>query len=267
MTRKCFLIEHYEPGAEVIRVADDVAHHIRKVLRLRPGDSIELRDGQGNGWNAIIREIQRKAVLVTLVGKQTVQKESPLRLTLALALSRSDRMELVLRQATEMGVHRFVAFRAERSDYSLPGSQIDKRKERWRKIACEALCQCGRTRLPEILILPDTTDLIAGISALVNEGERGLKILAKEQAERQGLLSLFRAHSRCREIMMVIGPEGGWSEREGDQFVAAEFYPVHLGPRTLRLETAAVAVLAAVQLLWGDLGDPLPGLHQVRCPL
>ncbi len=163
MTRKCFLIEPQEPGAEVVRLADDVAHHVRKVLRLRPGDSIELRDGQGNGWNAIIREMQRKEVRLRWWSKQTVRKESPLRLTLALAFSRSDRMELVLRQATEMGVHRFVAFRAERSDYSLPGSQIDKRKERWRKITGEALCQCGRTRLPEILILPDTTELIARV--------------------------------------------------------------------------------------------------------
>jgi 16S rRNA (uracil1498-N3)-methyltransferase len=254
MTRKCFLIDHEDLGAEEVTLGADVAHHVRNVLRLKPGDSIQLRDGQGNGWPAVIKEIRGREVRVGLGQKQVLLNESPLQLTLALAFSRFDRMELALRQATQMGVHRFVAFRAERSGYQLPASQQDRRKQRWNKITREALCQCGRMRLPEINVLADATALIVAASRWEATEIKGLKILAKEDEANRSLVHLHRAHPICRQTLVVVGPEGGWTEREGEQFVEAGFYSVHLGPRTLRLETAAVGLLTAVQLLWGDLG-------------
>jgi 16S rRNA (uracil1498-N3)-methyltransferase len=262
MTRKCFLVDEIDFREELVSLAGDVAHHLRNVLRLRPGDSIELRDGRGNGWSAVIREMKGREVRVAIEKKQRVQNESPLRLTLALAFSRSDRMELVLRQATEMGVDRFIAFRAERSEYHLPGSQRDRRIERWRKITREALCQCGRMSLPEILVLSDTAELISSDSTGKPNDGKTLKILAREEADRQSLLALLEGHPVCRQVLAVVGPEGGWSKREGDQFMEGGFRPVHLGPRTLRLETAAVALLAGVQLLWGDLGPVHSGRRQ-----
>jgi len=254
MTRKCFLVGDEDLDAEVVTLADDVAHHLRKVLRLRPGDSIELRDGRGNGWSAVISEMKGKGVRVAVGEKLRARNESPLNLTLALAFSRSDRMELALRQATEMGVQRFVAFRAERSDYHLPGAQTERRKERWQKIMREALCQCGRMKLPEIFILEGMTELIANAVSWEAAEGKALNILAREEADRESLISLFEMHPTCRQMQVVVGPEGGWSKREAEQFVGAGFYPVHLGPRTLRLETAAVALVSAAQLLWGDLG-------------
>ena len=256
MTRKCFLVEDQDPATGMLTLPDEVAHHVRKVLRLRLGDAIELRDGRGSGWSAVIREMDRQGVRVAVGEKEALLSESPLRLTLALAFSRSDRMELALRQATEMGVHRFVAFRAERSDYSLPGSSRSERRiERWRKISSEALCQCGRMWRPEIAMVSDTTELISRARAWEAAEAQVLKILAREDAERQSLRALFDRHPICREMLVVIGPEGGWSEGEGGQFAAAGFHAVHLGPRILRLETAAVALLAAAQLLWGDFGQ------------
>jgi len=254
MTRKCFLIDHPDLGVEVVSLADEAAHHVRNVLRLKPGDSIELRDGQGNGWSAVIKEMKGREVRVGVGEKQVLQNESPLQLTLALAFSRFDRMELALRQATEMGVRRFIAFRAERSDYQLPASHQDRRKERWRKITREALCQCGRMKLPEIAILADTAALVSAAFVWEATEGKGLKILAREDEDRQSLGSLHKVHPVCRQMLVVVGPEGGWSKREGEQFVEAGFHSVHLGPRTLRLETAAVSLLTAVQLLWGDLG-------------
>ncbi len=254
MTRKCFLIEDEDLDAEVVTLPDDVAHHLRKVLRLRPGDRIELRDGRGNGWSAVIREMKGRGVRVAVGEKLSVCNESPLMLTLALAFSRSDRMELALRQATELGVQRFVAFGAERSDYHLPGAQTEHRKERWQKIMREALCQCGRMKLPEIFILEGASELMARAASWEATEGKALKILAREEADRQSLFALFEMQPACRKMLVVVGPEGGWSKGEAEQFVGAGFYPVHLGPRTLRLETAAVALLAAAQLLWGDLG-------------
>jgi 16S rRNA (uracil1498-N3)-methyltransferase len=260
MTRKCFLIDDQDLGSGDVTFGDDVAHHLRNVLRLRPGDSIELRDGRGNGWHAVIKAMKGREVRVGVGEKQILLNESPLQLTLALAFSRFDRMELVLRQATELGVHRFIAFRADRSDYQLPASHRDKRKGRWSKISGEALCQCGRMRLPEIAILDNTATLISAASLCETTGRMALKILASEVHERQSLAGLRKVHPICRQLLAVIGPEGGWTKLEREQFVDANFHSVHLGPRTLRLETAAVGLLAAVQLLWGDLGAEEKGL-------
>jgi 16S rRNA (uracil1498-N3)-methyltransferase len=254
MTRKCFLIDDEDSSAAVVALAGEVAHHLHKVLRLQAGDPIELRDGRGQGWAAVIREIKGKEVRVAVGEKLAVLNESPLRLTLALAFSRSDRMELALRQATELGVQRFVAFYAERSDYHLQGPPSERRKQRWQKIIREALCQCGRMKLPEILIVSDVAELIAAAVTWEADEGKGLKVLAREEADRQSLFSLFGMHPTCRQIVAAVGPEGGWSNDEAEQFVEAGFYPVHLGPRTLRLETAAVALLTGAQLLWGDFG-------------
>jgi RsmE family RNA methyltransferase len=109
-------------------------------------------------------------------------------------------------------------------------------------------------RLPELLALHDVGGLIAhAVGRDTTEGE-ALKVLAKEEGDRQSLSSLFERYPSCLRMLVVVGPEGGWSKREIEQFAEAGFYTVHLGPRTLRLETAAVALLAAAQLLWGDLG-------------
>jgi 16S rRNA (uracil1498-N3)-methyltransferase len=269
MTRKCFLVDQRDLSAGRVTLGDDVAHHVRAVLRLRAGDSIELRDGQGNAWDAVLTEMAGREVRVAVVAKKFVQQESALQLTLALAFSRADRMELAVRQATEMGVHRFIAFPAVRSEYRLSGSRMAKREERWRRIAREALCQCGRTSLPQIQICANAEEFLSASSeALISERE-GLKILAREDADRLSLLSLHARYPECQKMLVAVGPEGGWSQPEGDHFLRAGFHPVHLGPRTLRLETATLALLAAVQLLWGDLGtrcdrakDEVPYLKQ-----
>jgi 16S rRNA (uracil1498-N3)-methyltransferase len=259
MTRKCFLVEDVITEGATVTLPVEVAHHVRRVLRLRTGESVELRDGRGNGWSGVIEGMKGPRVNVVVGERQTVERESPLTLTLALAFSRSDRMELALRQATEMGVHRFAAFPSDRSDYRLPEAQLEKRKERWGKIAREALCQCGRTLLPEICIFKDTAGFIAHCTAQGTSEGGDLRIVAREEAQRQSLASLSEACPVCRRVLVLVGPEGGWSKSEGERFMEAGFHAVHLGPRVLRLETAVVAVLAAVQLLWGDIGKKVLG--------
>lgn len=259
MTRKCFLIDPQDVETGWVALGHEVAHHVRTVLRLRPGDRIELRDGCGHAWDAVLKEMAGREVWVAVGEKKLGHSESPLRLTLALAFSRADRMELALRQATEMGVHRFVAFPAERSEYRLAGPQMAKRKERWRRIAREALCQCGRMNLPDIQICSDLAEFVSGPCATVMAEGIELKLLAREDGERWSLPALYESHRSSREMLVVVGPEGGWSQREGERFLEVGFYPVHLGPRTLRLETATVALLAAVQMLWGDLGSGTAG--------
>jgi 16S rRNA (uracil1498-N3)-methyltransferase len=255
MTRRCFFVERIEPGERSVLLSDEVSYHAENVLRLKPGDPIELRDGCGGAWRGAIAKMRKGEVYVALDGPYAPGIESDLEITVALAFARSDRMELVLRQATEIGVHRFVAFGAKRSQYNLHGAQSLKRRERWTKIIREALCQCGRILLPEVVIFPDVSNLIAASQVYAGgEAEGGMKILAVENESRQDLFSLQRFSPICKRIVGVVGPEGGWERSEVDQFLEAGFRAVHLGPRTLRLETAAIALLASIQLLWGDFG-------------
>lgn len=255
MTRKCFYAEHLDSGSEFAELRDQTAHHIESVLRLKPGDSIEVRDGLGNGWGAEILVISGGVVRVRLKERQLAPTESPLRLTLAMAFARSDRMELVLRQATEIGIHEFIAFRTRRSQYGLRETHLGKKRERWLKIAREALCQCGRTVLPQVHFFSDLPEFISTIPPSESSDNSSLRMLALEEGSRQNVLSLWKTFPMYKQVMIAIGPEGGWVQDEVDQFVHAGFRPVSLGPRTLRLETAAIALLGSAQLLWGDFGE------------
>jgi 16S rRNA (uracil1498-N3)-methyltransferase len=254
MTRKCFFSETVDPSEEFITLSAQAAHHLDHVLRTRPGELVEVRDGKGNGWLGEIVSTKGGEIRVRIGEKQEGDSESPLELTLALAFSRAERMELVLRQITEMGAHRFVAFRAQRSQYSLSGSQMENKVERWNKIAQSALCQCGRFRVPEIRILTGVPECIADVQTRGESGSETLKIIAYEEDQKQNLLDVWRLHPECRRVFIVVGPEGGWTHGEVDQFTRTGFHPVHLGPRILRFETAAVSLIASAQLLWGDFG-------------
>jgi 16S rRNA (uracil1498-N3)-methyltransferase len=253
MTRKCFYLEHIAQTAETVTLNEETSRQIETVLRLRPGEPIEIRDGLGNGWRGIIEEIKGKAVKVRLVNRQDLSTESPLDLTLALAFSKLDRMDLVLRQATELGVTRFVIFRAARSQYGLSGSQAEKRLERWFKILREALCQCGRATIPRVQILSGLEELLAYGASKRLDDDGALIIAGLEEGADTGLLPLWRSHPEKRSIMAIVGPEGGWTGAEAELFRSEGIHPVHLGPRILRLETAATALVTSIQLLWGDL--------------
>lgn len=252
MTRKCFFLDQVDPGQEYVILSDQAAHHMESVLRLKAGDRVELCDGRGNAWHGVIEKVDPETIRVRLAGRRDLEKESPLELTLALAFARSDRMELVLRQATEMGVNRFFAFRAQRSQYGLSGNQKIKREERWQKIAREAMCQCQRTRLPQIQVVESISEFLDRTAPEVGSDDDSLRVLASEEEREQSLITLWHLFPKCGKILAVVGPEGGWTETEESQFTEAGFKTVHLGPRILRLETAAIALLASAQLLWGD---------------
>lgn len=252
MTRRCFFIDAVEPGADSVVLTGQTAHHIMSVLRMGKGEPLELRDGKGRGWKGLIVGQEKTSLHVQLIDKLPLRNESPLRITLAMALARTDRMELVVRQATELGVRRFLAYRSKRSQYGLSDAQAEKRCDRWLKIAREAMCQCDRMKVPEIDFVPDLPKFAAEQWGAKKDGA-SLKLLALEGERRSSLRDVWRSFPKCDEVLAVIGPEGGWTDEEVQEFKNADFFAVHLGPRILRLETAAVAFVAMVQMLWGDL--------------
>lgn len=260
MTRRRFFVPEVAPGTSSFDLPQHLSRQLESVLRAKAGESIELLDGHGSAWECLITAIRRGSVSVCVLGRlDRPACESPLALTLGVGIARSDTMDLIVRQATEMGVSQLAVFRAARSQYSLSGKPAEKKKERWSRIAREAVCQCGRTIPPEIVLFEDLSHFLASFE---DDPRRCcLKIFALEREPGPGPKSLAERTPRpgiCR-IAATIGPEGGWDESESSALVGAGFEPLSLGPRTLRMETAAVALICSIQLLWGDMGEGLSG--------
>jgi 16S rRNA (uracil1498-N3)-methyltransferase len=257
MTRKCFYAPEVVQGTGgIFDLPPHLSRQLASVLRARVGESIELLDGKGTVWACRITEIRGGIVSVHLIGElDRSVYESSLRITLGLGMARSDTMDLVVRQAAEMGVMRLAVFRARRSQYGLAGKPAEKKKERWSKIAGEAICQCGRARALEIEIFEDLDRFLASVEGEHGHAGQSLRLLALERGPGAGLVDLQRlSRPDMQQILAVIGPEGGWDSGESSSLIGAGFRPVSLGPRTLRFETAAVALVSSIQLLWGDMG-------------
>lgn len=256
MSRRCFFAQ-IEPGTDSVDLSPEDSHHLQHVLRLRSGEAIELRDGHGNAWTGEIASLGKRRASVRVLGRLDLSGCEPaLNIILALGLARSDTMDLVIRQATEMGVFRLAVFRADRSQYGLTGKNAEKKLDRWLKIAGEAMCQCGRTRIPQISVFEDLDRFLEAFSSGVEELQGTfLKIVSREGEKDSSLDLLRRSRGHCENVIAAVGPEGGWDGSEIQKFMNADYHPVHLGPRILRFETAAVALVSLVQLLWGDFGE------------
>ncbi len=255
MTRRCFFVpEINQDTGGIFELPPQLSRQLDSVLRARTGESIELLDGKGSAWTCLITGVRGGTVSVRLIGKlDRMVYESPLRITLGLGMAKSDTMDLIVRQAVEMGAMRLAVFRASRSQYGLNGKQAEKKKDRWFKIAAEAICQCGRARAPEIEIFEDLDPFLASADEDGNAG-RTLKMFAQEDGSGAALVDLrHRAGPEMQRVLALIGPEGGWDSGESSSLIGAGYTPVSLGPRTLRMETAAVSLVSSIQLLWGDM--------------
>lgn len=254
MTRRAFYVTGIDGSESRTVLTGPLVHQFRHVLRLTPGQTVELRNGRGGAWAAEIIESGNKAITLRLLARLDSAAEAPVPVTLAMAYSRSDRMDLVVRQAVELGIQRFIAFASERSQYTLAAARERKKQQRWEKITQEALCQCGRTELPEIRLCSSLVRFLSELRERCSSVPETLKILALEEGAAHNLHDLRRAFPMPQEILVAVGCEGGWTGAEVDAFSRSGFHAVHLGPRILRLETAAVTLLSCVQMLWGDLG-------------
>jgi 16S rRNA (uracil1498-N3)-methyltransferase len=222
-------------------LAPEASHHVLKVLRLRAGDPLAVFDGAGHEFDAEIASTARSRVTVRLFDERAPVAESALRITLLQAISRSDRMDLTLQKSTELGVHAIVPLLAARSVVRLDEQQAERKLQHWRAIVVNACEQCGRATLPE-LHRPEPL---------------ARRLLRPSSAPRRLLLDTSGASTFGREdvtdIELLVGPEGGFEPDEVDLAVQAGFVATRLGPRILRTETAAIASLAILQALNGDL--------------
>jgi 16S rRNA (uracil1498-N3)-methyltransferase len=260
MTRKCFFVPEVVADTKELELSPRLSRQLETVLRAKAGESIEVLDAEGLAWDCVITAIHRGSVTVSVLGRlDRPACEAPLFLTLGLGIARPDTMDLIIRQATEMGVSRLALFRAARSQYTLSGKPAENKRERWARIASEAVCQCGRRIVPEIVLFDGLVSFL--ISLETDPQGQYLKIFASEPSlsiSPRGL-SARKTGLPTGRIAAVLGPEGGWDSSESLALIGAGFEPVSLGPRTLRMETAAVALISSIQLLWGDMGEGQSG--------
>lgn len=221
----------------------EAAHHAARALRLREGDRVEMFDGLGNACHGVIAELSGKRVIVGGIAASNADRESPLRVLLAQALSSSEKMDWVIQKATELGAAEIQPLDTERSVARLSAERAAKRLDHWRQIAISACEQCGRNRLPEI---HSPLDIMAWLQQMRAATDSKFILLP------EGAASLHdQAKPQCR-VVLLIGAEGGFTHAESESALHCGFSAIRMGARVLRTETAAIAGLAALQTLWGD---------------
>ena len=202
------------------------------------------------GWEheAVIRSFSADQGDIDILRSYRPERESSLQITLALGLTKGEKTDFVVEKATELGVQTLVPFISSYTVPKLNDRKIETRTERWQRIALSAAKQCGRTLVPKILTLCEFRELVR------QPWTDTLKLLCWEREGQLTLKQVYETDRDARAILLVIGPEGGFSSEEADKAQQAGFRSVHLGRRILRSETAALAALSVVQFLWGDMG-------------
>lgn len=219
------------------------AHYLGNVLRLERGDELVAFDGLGTERQAIVCSLQRRGAELDLRARLDPLVESRLELTLVQALPKSDAMDLIVQKATELGARAIVPVYTEFSVVKLDPERAERRVEHWRKIAQSACEQCGRHVPPAIGAPGPLFDALETLAAA--DTRLALDLDAS--------VRLAATSAPARHLAVAVGPEGGFGANDWRRLDAAHFARVGLGPRVLRAETAALAVCAVAQSLWGDL--------------
>jgi 16S rRNA (uracil1498-N3)-methyltransferase len=228
------------PGAQ-FPLPQDAANHVARALRLRVGDALVVFDGRGGEYEAAILRIDRDRVDVKVGGFRDVDRESSVQVGLVQGLPEADKMDWILQKSVELGVTWVQPIVCERSVVRLSGERAARRQAHWQRVMIAACEQCGRNVVPELRATAAFRDWAAQPSLAARW------MLAPGAGE-----SLAAQPQPAGPVELLVGPEGGLSEKELDIATTIGFSALTLGPRVLRTETAPLAALAAMQSLWGD---------------
>lgn len=234
-------------AAEMV-IKDVDAKHISKVLRMQPGDKIQIVSDDGVTAIAEIVSLQADNVVVKCLKKLAESHEPSVKITLAQGLAKGEKMDFIIQKAVEMGASSIVPVAMEHSVVRLEGAKADKKVERWQKIAEAAAKQSKRDIIPQVQPVQTMQQMLAN-----NDLQH--KIIAYECEDRLGLKTALQSCENLQELLLIIGPEGGISEFELELARKNGAVPVSLGKRILRAETAGVVALSAILYETGDLGE------------
>jgi 16S rRNA (uracil1498-N3)-methyltransferase len=230
----------------VATLSGDTYRHMATVLRLGSGDRIFLADGEGREYLGTILHASSGTIAVQVQEQSPAVSGTTPRITLYQGLPKTDKMELILQKATELGVSRVVAFPAERSVTKLDRERAADRVRRWQKIVLEAARQSNRASVPDVA-------LVESLAAALAEPGGEVNLLLWEEETETRLRDILASPAPHR-VSVIVGPEGGLSRNEVGAARQSGYTSVSLGKRILRAETASLALLAIVQHCWGDLG-------------
>ena len=222
--------------------------YVRDVLRMGRGDSLVLFDGSGMEYPSRIIEATARNVTLRILGKHPGKSESPIHIQVGIGLLKANKMDLIIQKISELGAQEVCPVAARRAVPALDPDRAEQRRERWQTIAQEASRQSGRSTVAHVGQVSSLDEFVgrsgdADISLLfTTEAARPLDELAKQQERRPG------------RVLLLVGPEGGFSREEEQIAQGQGFLPVGLGPRVLRAETAAILAVGLVQYAFGDLG-------------
>ncbi len=221
--------------------------HLVRVLRTKPGTPITLFNGNGKQYQCKTLDTDPRKTAIEVLAEQVINRESPLKISLIQGVSRNDRMELCIQKATELGVHQIIPVICERSNFKLVKNQQLKKLSHWKNVATSACEQSGRNTIPTIEPIQTLTTYLKKTS------DNQLKICLNPDTG-QSLKTLNSDIADFNKVMLsiLIGPEGGLSEQENNFLRELNWNSIKMGPRVLRTETAGPAVIAALQMLWGD---------------
>ena len=225
----------------VVELPDNVVRHLN-VLRVKNTEEIVLFNGNGKAYPALPEVLEKRRASVRILREEATDNESPLNITLVQAVSAAERMDFTVQKSVELGVAEIRPVISERCVVRLSGERAEKRVARWQEIVVSACEQSGRNIVPKVLPL---TTYAQALQQLPQETTKLLMSLNRAQ-------KLSDVRPQSDKVVFIVGPEGGWTEKEEQQAFDAGFQSVTLGKRVLRTETASLAAIAAMQTLWGD---------------
>ncbi len=226
-----------------IRLSDNAATHATRVLRLNVGNAIKLFNGDGFDYACELISVKKSEVLAKIKASEVVNNESPLNITLLQGISSGDRMDYTIQKAVELGVKQIQPIFTERSVVKLSAERTQKRLEHWQNVVISACEQCGRAKIPAVLIPITLSNWL-----VANPQANATRIMLNPV----GAKPLAELPKSTQDIQLLIGAEGGLTQAEIAVAIDHGFQSVVLGPRILRTETAAPTAIAVMQSLWGD---------------
>lgn len=228
-------------AVDSIELTGAASHYLARVLRLSEGDPVTLFNGDGKDYLGEVLDIQPKRVRLKLLGSSSPDNESPLKITLAQAISRGERMDYSLQKATELGVFCIQPLISRRVEVRLDDKRQAKRLAHWQGVVISACEQSGRAVVPEVR-LPQS------FAEWLSVADDSLRLILDPTAQVQ--LSSFSSEEQA--VSILVGPEGGFTDEEIAQAQASGVTAVSLGPRVLRTESAGPAAIAVLQVAAGD---------------
>jgi 16S rRNA (uracil1498-N3)-methyltransferase len=239
-----FLAEHVDAAANTARLSPEEGRHLTHVLRLGLGAEVAVFDGHGREFLARVDRIDRDGVGLHLLQPCPSAPESSVRLVLAQAVVKGDKMDDIVRDATMMGI---AAIEPLVTEHTVAHLKEGRAPERWRRIAIASAKQCRRAVVPAIGPGRSFADWLTADSAALR------LMLIEPSAAAEGHSPAILAGERPASASLLVGPEGGWSVPEIQAAVAAGCVPITLGHRTLRADAIPIVAIGVVQYLWGDL--------------